>query len=292
MNPTKHFASLLYFAVLLCFIVAAAFFIVNISAKFFGTDGQYNFYGENGSSFTIGSKNSEGSLVPVDLHLTIPDSIPLNKKHFGVLAMDTYPSVSNMYLEENKKIKALNVYDIHSMKTSSYSVAADEKGNYINKKPSKFKFIKYENQGNSQYLRIKTNDSFTNAVLIAREHLSFLFYILEMYFLALILKEIAKEIYFSQTLASYISKLGYILLFSQLIPIIYCFIDLRLFGGVEVTPQVLASLKNTYFENIQVYFNPTMDIKIYMVLVGSILVLITKLVKRGRSLEEENELTI
>jgi len=291
MNPTKHFASLLYFGVLLCFIVSIAFFIVSLSAKYFGSDGQYIYHIERGSTFTIGNKNSEGSFVPVDLHIQIPDSIPLNKKYFGAYVDDSYPTISGNYLEENKKIKALNIYDVHSMQTSSPTVT-DENGYYINKKPGKFKFIKYVNQGNSQYLKIKTTDTFTNIVLAAREHLNFLFYLLEMYFLALILKEIAKEIYFSQTLSGYISKLGYILLLSQLIPIIYCFVDLRLFGQVKVTPQILATLKNTYFENIEISFNPTMDLQIYIVLLGSILVLVAKLAKRGRSLEEENELTI
>jgi hypothetical protein len=113
-----------------------------------------------------------------------------------------------------------------------------------------------------------------------------------MIFLALILRELAKEIYFSKSLSTYIKKLGYIFLLSQLIPLIYCFFDLNLFGNIIVEPQILASLQKTYFENIKVIFNPTIDVQFYAILLGSILVLLTKLIERGRSLEEENELTI
>ncbi|MGO4772670.1 hypothetical protein ACEN2I_13480 [Flavobacterium sp. W22_SRS_FK3] len=113
-----------------------------------------------------------------------------------------------------------------------------------------------------------------------------------MYFLALILKELAKEIYFSKILSKYIAKLGYLLLFSQLIPLIYTFIDVKLFGNVTIVPQILRSLRDTYFENIHVSFNPVIDVEMYIIFLGSVLVLLTKLIERGRVLEEENELTI
>lgn len=113
-----------------------------------------------------------------------------------------------------------------------------------------------------------------------------------MYFITLILREIARKIYFSQRLSAYISKLGYVLLFSQLIPFIYAFIDLNLFGAIKVAPQILQSLQNSYFENITVLFNPTIDVKVYVIFLGGILILFTKLIKRGRLLEEDNELTI
>ena len=59
-----------------------------------------------------------------------------------------------------------------------------------------------------------------------------------------------------------------------------------------ISPQILASLQSTYFENISVLFNPTIDVNLYIILLGSILVLLTKLIERGRTLEEESELTI
>ena len=289
MKLTKHFASFLYFTVSFIMIVTVVYYIVAISAKFFGNDGQY--INENGNgSLTIGNKNSEGTLVPVALTLKIPDSIKIDKSYFGMTSKETYPTTSNQYLKENQKIKARNVYAVLSMADNSSVI--DANGNYINQKPNKFQFIKYVHSGDSQYLKIKTTSTFTNIILELRGCLNYLFYVLEMYFLALILKELAKEIYFSEVLSKYISKLGYLLLFSQLIPLIYTFIDLKLFGQIRVEPQILPSLQKTYFENIDVSFNPTTDFQIYIVLLGSILVLLTKLVERGRTLEEENEFTI
>jgi hypothetical protein len=294
MKSTKYIASFMYFAVLFCFIIATAYFIVSLSAKFFGDDGQYIYKYDDNSWTTIGNKNSEGSLVPVKLTLQIPDSIRINEKHTGIVAEDSYPSINNMFLKENKKAKAINVYDVNLPWPDDVdfrTISIEGNGNYKNRKTS-FKFIKYINYGDSQYLSIKSNDTTTDFILALRDPVSFIFHILQMYFLALILKELAKEIYFSKVLSKYISKLGYLMLLSQLIPIIYVFIDVKLFGNITVRPQILESLENGYFENIRVSFNPTHDINFYIILLGAILVLLTKLVKRGRALEEENELTI
>lgn len=289
MKSTKYFASFLYFVISFILIVATTYFLVAISARLFGNDGQY-IYKTGNSTFTIGSKNSEGSFVPVTLTLKIPDSIKMDKKYATPIAEDTYPPVTNQFLKENKKVKAINVYDITSTGESFFMT--DENGNYKNRKPGFFQFIKYVNNGDSQYLKIKTTSTLTNIALIARGYLNSLFNILEMCFLVLILKELAKEIYFSKILSKYISRLGYLLLFSQFIPIIYIFIDLNLFGNITITPHILASLQNTYFENITVSFNPTIDVQIYILFLGSALVLLTKLIERGRILEVENELTI
>lgn len=288
MKTTKYIASFLYFVVLLSLIFFTAYFIIGTSAKFFGDNGQYIFNPNKNSSIIIGNKNSEGSLVPVKLTLQIPDSIKINENYFGIIAEDSYPLINNQFLKENRKTKAINVYNVMSM--GNHTFAFEEDGNYKNR--NSFQFIKYINGGNTQYLSIKTNDSITNTILGLRSPLKFIFYILQMYFLVLILKEVTKEIYFSKVLSKYISKLGYLLLGSQLIPLIYTFIDIKLFGNITVTPQILKSLQNGYFENIKVSFNPTIDVNIYIVLLGVILVLLTKLVERGRTLEEENELTI
>ncbi|MGO4772669.1 hypothetical protein ACEN2I_13475 [Flavobacterium sp. W22_SRS_FK3] len=84
MKSTKYFASLLYFAISFILIVTAAYFIIGISARFFGNDGQY-IYKTGNTTFTIGSKNSEGSLVPVTLTVQIPDSINVNKSYLVLL---------------------------------------------------------------------------------------------------------------------------------------------------------------------------------------------------------------
>lgn len=290
MKTTKFLASFLYFTISFILIVSSIYFIVGISARFFGNDGQY-IAKINSGTICIGNKNSEGSSVPVALNLQIPDSIKMDKSYSSLVSGDTYPAINNVFLKENKKIKAINLYNASPKEDISYTTA-DENGNYLNRKPGFFQFIKYEHYGDSQYLKIKTTSTLTNIVLMLRGYLNILFYILEMYFLALILKELAKEIYFSKTLSKYISKLGYLLLFSQLIPLIYVFVDLNLFGNITIRPQILASLQKTYFENIHVSFNPTINVQIYIIFLGSVLVLITKLVERGRKLEEENELTI
>lgn len=290
MKTTKYIASFLYFAVLLCFIVSTTYFIIGLSAKFFGNDGQYIHKFDDKSWTTIGQKNSEGSLVPVQLTLRIPDSINNRKSYFGTMTEDSYPQINNLFLKENKKTQAINVYEVSKMDSGDHSFGTDENGNYENK--STFQFIKYVNYGDSQYLSMKSQDSFTNIILELRSPINFIFYLLQMYFLALILKEVAKEIYFSKVLSKYISKLGYLLLLSQLVPIIYAFIDIKLFGSIRIQPQILESLKKGYFENIEIYFNPTIDTNIYIILLGAVLVLFTKLLERGRALEEENELTI
>jgi len=288
MKTTKYIASFLYFAVLFSFIISSAYFIIGLSAKFFGNDGQYIYKHDDNSWTTFGQKNSEGSLVPVHLTLQIPDSIRTNEKHSATITEDSYPPISSPFLKENKKTQAINIYEVHNFDDKDYTVVYKE--NHKNK--NSFQFIKYQNYGDSQYLSIKSNDTFTNIILALRSPISFLFHILQMYFLALILKQLAKEIYFSKVLSKYISTLGYLLLFSQSIPIIYSFIDKNLFGNITVKPQILESLQNAYFENIRVYFNPIIDVNIYIVFLGIALVLFTKLIDRGQRLEEENELTI
>lgn len=290
MKTTKYIASFLYSVVLFCFIITTTFFIISLSAKFFGKDGQFIYKYDDNSWTTIGQKNSEGSLVPVHLTLRIPDSINISKSYFGTMTKDSYPQINNLFLKENKKTQAINVYDVTPHNMEDHSFGTDENGNYKSK--STLQFIKYVNNGDSQYLSIKSKDSFTNIILELRSPINFIFYLLQMYFLALILKEVAKEIYFSKVLSKYISKLGYLLLLSQLVPIIYSFIDIKLFGNIRVQPQILESLKNGYFENVEIYFNPTIDSNIYIILLGAVLVLFTKLIKRGQTLEEEHELTI
>lgn len=290
MKTTKYIASFLYFVVLFCFITSAIFFMIDLSAKFFGEDGQYIYKFDDNSWTTIGSKNSEGSLVPVHLTLQIPDSIRINQKHIGTITEDSYPPVSSLFLKENKKAQAINIYDVSHFIDDDEVHAYGYDENYKNK--STYKFIKYVNHGDSQYLSIKSNDRFTDFILALRNPINYIFDLMQMYFLALILKELAKQIYFSKVLSKYISKLGYLLLLSQLVPIIYAFIDIKLFGNIRIQPQILESLKSGYFENIKVYFNPTIDVNIYIMLLGAVLVLFTKLIKRGQELEEENELTI
>lgn len=291
MKSTKYFASFLYFTISFILIVYIAYYLISISAIFFGTDGQY--INKTGNTTTvIGNKNSEGSLVPVALTLSIPDSIKTNKSYFSIAGSDTYPAIKTQFLKENKKVKAINLYSVSFMQEENSSITIDENRNYIDRKPSLFKFIKYVHYGDSQFLKIKTTNTWTNFILALRGHLNVFFHILEMFFLALILKELAKEIYFSKIISKYISKLGYLLLFSQLIPLLYAFFDVKLFGFVMISPQILSSLQDTYFENISVSFNPTIDVNMYIILLGSIMVLLTKLIERGRILEEENELTI
>ena len=290
MKTTKYIASFIYFVLLLSVILLTTFFVINISARFFGTDGEYIYKHDDNSWTTFGQKNSEGSLVPVHLTLQIPDSIRTNEKHSATITEDSYPPISSPFLKENKKANAINIYDVQSFIDDDKVHAYGYDDNYKNK--ASFRFIKYVNYGDSQYLSIKSNDAFTDFILALRSPINSLFQLLQMYFLALILKELAKEIYFSKVLSKYISKLGYLLLISQLVPIIYIFIDKKLFGNITVTPQILESLKDGYFKNIQVSFNPTIDIDIYIILLGAVLVLFTKLVERGRALEEENELII
>lgn len=290
MKATKHFASFLYFAVLFGLIVSVLYFVLALSAIFFGNNGQYIIKSGN-STFIIGNKSSEGYTVPVTLTLQIPDSININKDHFGITTTNTYPHINNDFLKENQQVKALNIYKAINMNDHE-NITKDENGNYLNPKPSKFQFIKYVQGGNSQCLKIKTTDNFTNLILALREQLQFIFFILKLFFLSLLLKELAKEIYFSQKLSTCISRLGYVFLFSQLIPIIYTFVDTKLFGVIIVEPQILASLQNTYFQNIKVSFNPVINVELYVILLGSILVLLAKLAQRGRTLEIENELTI
>lgn len=291
MNPVKHFASLLYFAVVFGIIVYSLFFLTAVSGKFFGKDGQYVVKSGN-STYTMGSKTSEGYYVPATLTLQIPDSVRKSQGGFGVYAGDSYPQINSTYLKDNKIAKAINVYNVGSESNYRISVGADGSGNYLHKQAKRFKFIRYAPQGDSAYLKILTNEFSTNAMLAIREHLKSIVLILKMIFLALILRELAKEIYFSKPLSTYIKGLGYVFLFSQLIPIIYSFLDANLFGYILIEPQVLASLQNTYFQNIRVAFNPTIDVEFYALFLGSILVLLTRLIERGRSLEEENELTI
>ncbi|WP_163409281.1 hypothetical protein [Flavobacterium ajazii] len=290
MNPIKHFASLLYFAVVFGIIAYTIFFLTFLSAKLFGSDGQYIIKNGN-STLTMGSKTSEGYYVPAILTLQIPDSIRKYKGSLGVYAGDSYPQITSTYLKDNKIAKAVNIYNVSS-ENNHAPVGADGSGAYLYKQAGRFKFIKYVSQGDSSYLKILTKESFVNIMLALREHLNSVFLILKMIFLALILRELAKEIYFSKLLSIYIKRLGYVFLFSQLIPVIYCFLDINLFGNITVEPQILTSLQNTYFENIKVSFNPTIDVQFYAVLLGSILVMLTKLIERGRLLEEDNELTI
>ncbi|KAF2514530.1 DUF2975 domain-containing protein [Flavobacterium foetidum] len=290
MNPIKHFASLLYFAVLFAIIAYSFSLVTTVLGKFFGNDGQFIIKNGN-STIVMGNKTSEGYYVPVALTLQIPDTIRKNQGGIGVHAADSYPQITRTYLEDNKVAKAINLYNVSS-ESNRMSVGSDGNGNYLHKQSNRFKFIKYAPKGDSAYLKMLTNEPSTNAMLAIREHLNSLILILKMIFLALILRELAKEIYFSKSLSTYIKRLGYVFLFSQLVPIIYSFLDTNLFGYIMIEPQVLASLQDVYFQNLSVTFNPTLDIEFYAVLLGSILVLLTKLIERGRSLEEENELTI
>lgn len=178
MKTTKYIASFMYFVVLLSFIFLTAYFIIGMSAKFFGNDGQYIYKYDDNSWTTIGQKNSEGSLVPVHLTLEIPDSIKINTKYFATDVEDSYPPINNIFLKENKKTQAINIYEVNNFSDEDYAVVYNE--NYKNK--NSFKFIKYEHYGDSQYLSIKSNDKFTDFILALRSPISFLFYILQMYF--------------------------------------------------------------------------------------------------------------
>jgi hypothetical protein len=60
-----------------------------------------------------------------------------------------------MFLKENKKTQAINIYNVMAMNITDYSFGTDENGNYKNN-PS-FKFINYVSGGDSQYLSLNPN---------------------------------------------------------------------------------------------------------------------------------------
>jgi hypothetical protein len=144
MRAVKHFASLLYFAVTFAVIALTLFFLITMSAKIFGTDGQYIIKNGN-STFIIGNKISEGYNVPATLTLQIPDSIPQNKYSLGVTAADSYPQINTSFLKDNKKAKAVNIYVVHPNRFVG-SLSADGSGDrdYLHKQQSKFQFVKYD----------------------------------------------------------------------------------------------------------------------------------------------------
>jgi hypothetical protein len=278
MKTTKYIASFMYFMVLLCFIFSGIYFIHGISSKIFFKD-------EINSTF-IKSNNKysriSGNLVPVNLKLTIPDTITAYKR-YSSMRYSCYPLEPKGKFKKIKNYKDILVVNKYISNKSPF---------FRNEESAVITSIKYNGSTKDPSLIINTDSSFINYLLLFRGFLTHLFWIFELYFLMKIIKELAKDIYFSKILLRNISKLGYIILISQIIPLIYAYIDTNLFWSIETTPRVMENLKETYIENISVAFFPKFDFNFYILFLGAVLVLFTKLVERGRALEEESELTI
>lgn len=192
-------------------------------------------------------------------------------------------------LEPKGKLKNIkNYHDIlvvNKYRSNNSLFRANENSTFITN-------THYNGSYKNPSLIINTDSTSINYLLLFRGFLTQLFWIFELYFLMRIIKELAKNIYFSDILLKNISKLGYIILVSQIIPLIYAYIDINLFSSIEITPRVMENLKDTYIENITVIFHPKVDFNFYILFLGATLVLLSKLIERGRALEEENELTI
>lgn len=71
MKTTKHITSLMYFLVLLSLLFTTVFFILRISSKIFNKDEiNSTLIKSNGKNIRV-----SGNLVPVNISLTIPDTI-------------------------------------------------------------------------------------------------------------------------------------------------------------------------------------------------------------------------
>lgn len=278
MKTTKYIASLMYFLVLLSLLFTTITFILGISSKVFNKDKiDTTLIKSNGKHSRI-----NGNLVPVNMSLTIPDTITKYKRYSSMI-YSCYP------LEPKGKSKNIKNYQdilvVNKYRSNSNRFSTKENATAITS-------THYNGSSKNPNLIINTDSPFINFLLSLRGFVTQLFWILELYFLMKIIKELAKDIYFSNTLLKNISKLGYIILVSQTIPLIYAHIDTNLFSSIEITPRVMENLKDTYIENITVRFYPKFDFNFYILFLGSTLVLLSKLVERGRALEEENELTI
>lgn len=278
MKSTKYIASCMYFVVLLTLIISVIYFIFGISNKILGKN-------EANSTIIINDKSHthiSGNLVPVNIRLTIPDTITKYKKYSSMI-YSYYPMEPKGKSKSIKNYKDILVVNKYRNNSRRYGIKGES--TFITN-------IKYNGSSKNPNLIINTDSPFINFLLSLRGFVTQLFWILELYFLMKIIKELAKDIYFSNTLLKNISKLGYIILVSQTIPLIYAHIDTNLFSSIEITPRVMENLKDTYIENITVRFYPKFDFNFYILFLGSTLVLLSKLVERGRALEEENELTI
>lgn len=278
MKTTKYIASLMYFLVLLSLIITSIFFVLGILGKLLDK--------EEINSTLIKSNNKHnrisGNLVPVNIMLTIPDTIT-EYKRYSSMRYSYYP------LEPKGKFKNIKNYKdilvVNKYISDKYLLRRNEESAVITS-------IKYNGSSKEPKLIINTDSSFINYLLLFRGFITQLFWIFELFFLMKIIKELAKDIYFSKILLRNISKLGYIILISQLIPLIYAYVDSNLFSSIEISPRVIENLKDTYIENITVRFYPKFDFNFYIVFLGSALILLSKLIERGKALEEENELTI
>lgn len=252
-------------------------FFFNISVILFIVAICFDIFTENGKigSFSVGSHHSKGYNLPVKVRISIPDSVvSYHGENFSsTMVYNDY--TKNIYSKENNydKIKRKNC---KKYKTTNEILTCLNSDHTFKLHPE------FTTNGN---IIGKSSDKTIFIFQIAYNYLNIVLIILILYQLMMIIKHLS----FNPKLIWRVKLLGIIILVQEIVKfVIIQFID-KYYYPIFIN----SYLNNIPLKNpINITINPSSNFNLTLFIVGISLLVLSKLLKQGYFLKQENELTI
>lgn len=259
---------LLYYFISLCFALSVVVIITSVYFELFSDGGKIG-------STSISIHHSEGYSLPVKVNISIPDSVV---SYQG----DNFSGSANYYKfsknsDFNKKVKE-RINQNNCKKTTITNKVLTCLG-----KDYSFKLHPtFSTTGN---IVGKSSDTTVFAIQIIYNYLSFIMIILILYQLMKILRSLS----FTPKLIWRVKIMGIVILIQE----IGKFVIIQFIDNYYYPIFISSTLNGRAFENaIKVNINPSSNFNTTLFIVGISLLVLSKLLKQGYFLKEENELTI
>ena len=241
---------------------------------------------ENGKLGTLHTGHySRGFPVPVQVDISIPDSIVTYKVDGGVIR-------SSNYHKEDLSIHDEAPWTSKNLIPDTLCIEKELIKNeisIIDIKDKKQAFnINSSRISTSGYVNVKSPSLFLNTVLFAKKYLIFLLWLACFYQLKKIFLQLRKRFSFTIDLAKRVKWLGLLFIMKESVQLIIVIFLSQYYGLILVDTYQ----DNTLLQGINIMMNPRLDFDITIFVIGLSLVILSVLLTVGNNMEQENQLTI
>lgn len=269
MKKESRLVRILYWFCNISFYLLIIWIVTAIGFEIFTEDGKVG-------NFSSGSHRSIGYQIPVKVQINPRSPLYKNKlfelenegvNHLG----QSYSSGTSTY------VKALTAQDSLDFK-SIVSIRNYDMTDYYDLASTSF-----ISEG---YVTVKPKTLRNKVTIVFRTYLGFFILIIVFFFLKNIFKALKANFEFSQKLYKAIRAIGFLLIALVLLKVVSNFIL-----GKDLPFIVIEPLGDN-MKYVAISMNPRLDFDFTLFLVGFMLIVLSTLLKRGRQIQEENDLTI
>lgn len=232
--------------------------------------------------FSTSQHSSKGYNIPVNLSLTVFDSVVSHKNQ-------KYENVSYYRKGQlNNKYSSQKLDSLKRLNTTIKNISCNEVAIVSSNRKEYFQLLNSKIESETS-VKVKSTSTFLTALLFINAYSSFFLTILMFYFLKEIFKTLKESLDFHVDLSKKVKLLGLLLVLGVLFKLLLSYILFLNFDVIKFT----SSINNTIILNpIDVLIRPRLNFKLGIFLLGISLIILGNLLKKGNAIQQENDLTI